>query len=258
MSIPKIIHYCWLGGKPKPESVVKCIESWRKFCPEYEIREWNESNLDVSANDYTGQAYEAKAWGFVPDYLRLWIVYTYGGIYLDTDVQMVRNFDPLLEEDGFCGFEDDNYISFGVGFGAKAGNSLIKEQMAVYDNLKFLNDDSSLNRTPSPVYITPVMMAYGFHINDGNIQRVNGFACYPPEYFCPKSFSTGITKVTKKTYSIHQFDASWYSEEEQLRRKQWEKAARRDYFIHMPNRLARKILGEAAVNRLKKLLGKES
>lgn len=258
MAIPKIIHYCWLGGKPKPESVLKCIESWRKFCPDYEIKEWNESNLDVFANEYTRQAYEAKAWGFVPDYLRLWIIYTYGGIYLDTDVQMVRNFDPLLKEAGFSGFEDDTHISFGLGFGAEAGNALIKAQMAVYSNLKFLNDDSSLNRTPSPVYITPVMMAYGFRLNDGNIQRVNGFACYPPEYFCPKSFSTGITKVTKRTYSIHQFDASWYSEEEQLQRKQWEKAARRDYFIHMPNRLARKILGEATVKRLKKLLGKES
>lgn len=257
MAIPKIIHYCWLGGNPKPESVLKCIESWKKYCSDYEIREWNESNLDIAINDYTRQAYEAKAWGFVPDYLRLWIIYNYGGIYLDTDVQVIRNFDPLLKEAGFSGFEDRENISFGLGFGAEAGSPLIEKQMQVYDNLKFFNADGSLNRTPSPAYITPVMIAEGFHADDGSIQRINGFACYPPEYFCPKSFSTGITKVTKRTYSIHQFDASWYSEEEQLQRRQWEKAARRDYFLHTPNRLARKILGEAAVNRLKKLLGKE-
>lgn len=257
MAIPKIIHYCWLGGNPKPESVLKCIDSWKKYCPDYEVKEWNESNLDITINDYTKQAYEAKAWGFVPDYLRLWIIYNYGGIYLDTDVQMVRNFDPLLNDKGFSGFEDDEHIAFGLGFGAEAGNQLIKKHMQVYDDLKFLNFDGSLNRTPSPAYTTSVMMADGFRMNDGSIQRVNSFVCYPPEYFCPKNFSTGITKVTKNTYSIHQFDASWYSDEEQLQRRKWEKAARVDYLIHTPNRLARRILGESAVKRLKKFLGKE-
>ena len=257
MAIPKIIHYCWCGGATKPKSVQRCIESWKKYCPDYKIKEWNESNLNITINDYTQQAYEAKAWGFVPDFLRLWIIYNYGGIYLDTDVQIVRNFDSLLNESGFAGFEDNEHISFGLGFGAEARNHLIKKQMHVYDNLKFFNADGTLNRTPSPTYITSIMMAEGFHTDDGNIQRINGFACYPSEYFCPKNFATGITKVTKKTYSIHQFDASWYSKEEQLQRKQWEKAARRDYFVHTPNRIARKILGESTVKRLKELLGKE-
>lgn len=256
MSIPKVIHYCWLGGNPKPESAQKCIASWRTYCPDYEIKEWNESNLDISANVYTRQAYEAKAWGFVPDYLRLWIVYTYGGIYLDTDVQMVRNFDPLLNEAGFCGFEDDEHIAFGLGFGAEAGNRLLERQMHTYDGLRFVNEDGSLNRTPSPVYTTAVMKAAGFRFNDGTVQRIDGFACYPPEYFCPKSFATGILKLTKHTFSIHQFDASWYSEEEQTQKRRYWKEAKKDYWIHLPNRIARIVLGDKMVEKLKGLIRK--
>lgn len=256
MAIPKVIHYCWLGGNPKPESVQKCIASWRKYCPDYEIKEWNESNLDISMNAYTKQAYDAKAWGFVPDYLRLWIIYTYGGIYLDTDVQMVCSFDPLLKEAGFAGFEDNEHISFGLGFGAEAGNKLLEKHMHVYDNLRFVNEDGSLNRTPSPVYITAIMQEEGFHANDGTVQRVDGFACYPPEYFCPKSFTTGILKLTRNTFSIHQFDASWYSDEEQAQKQKYWKDAKKDYWIHLPNRIVRKILGDAGTEKLKRMLKK--
>lgn len=264
MAIPKIIHYCWLGGKPKPESVLKCIESWRKFCPDYEIKEWNESNLDVFANEYTRQAYEAKAWGFVPDYLRLWIIYTYGGIYLDTDVQIIKSFDSLLSFPAFAGFErgtgdsEGYYVNFGQGFGAEAYNEVILQHMNIYHDLLYKNPDGSFNRVASPHYTTQVLVDYGLNRKENSCQRLNGIVIFPDDYFCPKSFATGIIKTSRNTYSIHQFDGSWYSEEEQLQRKQWEKAARRDYFIHMPNRLARKILGEATVKRLKKLLGKES
>lgn len=254
MAIPKIIHYCWLGGNPKPQSVLRCIDSWRKYCPDYEIREWNESNLDISTNDYTRQAYEAKAWGFVPDYLRLWIVYTYGGIYLDTDVQIIRSFDPLLKERGFAGFEDNEHISLGLGFGAEAGNPVIAEQMQVYKDLCFVCEDGSQNRTPSPQYSTAVMKSLGFQTNDGTIQRINGFACYPPEYFCPKSFTTGMVKLTRNTYSIHQFDASWYSEEEQAQKQKYWKDAQKDYWIHLPNRIVRRILGDERTEKLKRLL----
>lgn len=256
MAIPKIIHYCWFGGKEKPESVIKCIESWKKYCPDYKIKEWNESNLDVSSNLYSKQAYDAKAWGFVPDYFRLWIIYNDGGIYLDTDVQIIRSFDSLLEEKGFCGFEDDEHINFGLGFGAEAGNNLIAEQMQVYEKLSFINEDGSLNRTPSPVYISAIMKRLGFKKNDGKIQCIDGFVCYPPEYFCPRSFQTGILKLTKNSYSIHQFDASWYSEEEQKKKEEYWRAAKRDYWIHLPNRAIRKILGDKNIDKLKEILGK--
>lgn len=256
MAIPKIIHYCWLGGNPKPESVQKCIASWKKYCPDYEIKEWNESNLNISINEYTRQAYEAKAWGFVPDYLRLWIVYTYGGIYLDTDVQMVRSFDPLLNEKGFAGFEDDEHVALGLGFGAEAGNPIIAELMHAYDTLQFVNEDGSLNRTPSPQYSIETMKRLGLCSNDGTIQRIDSFACYPPEYFCPKSFATGMLRLTKNTFSIHQFDASWYTKEEQAQKLNYWKAARKDYWLHLPNRLVRKILGNERTEKLKKFLKK--
>ena len=248
MSIPKIIHYCWLGGNPKPDSVLRCIDSWRKYCPDYEIREWNESNLDISMNEYTRQAYEAKAWGFVPDYLRLWIVYTHGGIYLDTDVQIIRSFDPLLKEKGFAGFEDDEHIALGLGFGAEAENPMIAKQMAVYDGLRFRNEDGSYNRTPSPQYSTELMKQLGLHPNNGSVQYIDGFACYPPEYFCPKSFQTGMMKLTKNTFSIHQFDASWYSEEE--------RDAQIDYWLHLPHRIGRKLLGDRLYERIKRVFGR--
>ena len=256
MSIPKIIHYCWLGGNPKPDSVLRCIDSWRKYCPDYEIREWNESNLDISMNEYTRQAYEAKAWGFVPDYLRLWIVYTHGGIYLDTDVQIIRSFDPLLKEKGFAGFEDDEHIALGLGFGAEAENPMIAKQMAVYDGLRFRNEDGSYNRTPSPQYSTELMKQLGLHPNNGSVQYIDGFACYPPEYFCPKSFQTGMMKLTKNTFSIHQFDASWYSEEEQAQKKKYWRDAQIDYWLHLPHRIGRKLLGDRLYERIKRVFGR--
>ena len=262
MSIPKIIHYCWLGGAPKPDSVMRCIESWKKHCPDYEIREWNETNLDISINEYTRQAYEAKAWGFVPDYLRLWIVYNYGGIYLDTDVQIVRSFDPLLCEKGFAGFErgtaDENgfFVAFGLGFGAVAKNPVLKKHMDLYDSICFRNDDGTLNRLASPHYTTSVLVECGLDRKQNTVQELEYITIYPDDRFCPKSFATGIVQRSKNTYSIHQFDGSWYSVAEQEQRQMWEKEARRDYWLHFPHRIGRKILGNTNYEKLKRLFKK--
>ena len=186
--IPKVIHYCWFGGAPKSKSVLRCIDSWKKYCPDYEIIEWNESNIDIEMNLYTKQAYEEKAWGFVPDYLRLWIVYTHGGIYLDTDVQVIRSFDGLLDNKAFGGFEAGSlktglFVALGLGFGAEAGNEVIKEHMEQYDELLFLNPDGSKNKKPSPIYTTMLLSNYGLNRHSDVIQSCGEFTVYPTYYF---------------------------------------------------------------------------
>lgn len=260
MAIPKVIHYCWLGGGNKPESVLKCIESWRLACPDYEIKEWNETNLNVNINLYTSEAYKAKAWGFVPDYLRLWIVYNNGGIYVDTDVQMLRSFDSLLEHHAFAGFEkgtgDENglFVNFGQGFAAEKHNPVIKRHMEIYDKMNYLLPDGSYNRIASPHYTTEVLQEYGLDRTRNEYQGLNGITIFPDDYFCPKSFATGLVRKTKNTYSIHQFDGSWYSEEEQKQREQWEKDAKKDYFMHLPHIIIRKMIGNKNYEKLKNII----
>ncbi len=218
--IPKIIHYCWLGGAPKPQSVLKCIESWRKACPDYEIREWNENNLNINDNIYTQQAYSAKAWGFVPDYLRLWIVYTYGGIYLDTDVEVLRSFDELLDNHAFAGFErgtgddDGALVNFGQGFGAVAGNEVIYKHMEMYKDLSFILPDGQQNRVPSPCYTTQILAQLGLNRKNASVQDLGLIVVYSEDYFCPKNFVDGAIQITENTYSIHHFDGSWWTDRE--------------------------------------------
>lgn len=253
--IPKKIHYCWLGGSPLPKSAVKCINSWKKYCPDYEIIEWNETNLDFeNVPDFVKQAYEAKAWGFVPDYFRLWIIYNYGGIYLDTDVQVIRSFDPLLGNSAFAGFEIENSVALGLGFGAEKGNQMIKEHLELYNSISFKNEDGSVNKLPSPVITTEWLVSRGLVLGRNKIENVNGMKIYPKEYFAPKSFDTGIVKITKNTFSIHQYDASWFTEEEKLQHKKALRNYRIQKITKFPNRVLMKILGEEGYSKLKKAI----
>lgn len=215
MSIPKIIHYCWVGGKPKPQSVLYCIESWKRCCPDYEIREWNESNYDFTKNEYMRQAYEAKKWGFVPDYARLDIVYEYGGIYLDTDVEMLRSFDELLEQDGFMGFENtgdgEYFVNCGHGFGAVPHHEVIRSARDLYDTISFLNEDGTPNLLASPHFTTQSLREFGL-IQENRDQQLPGMTVYASDVLCPKNFRTGKIKKTPRTVSIHHFTASWVDE----------------------------------------------
>lgn len=250
MAIPKTIHYCWLGRNPKPASVLKCIESWKKFCPDYEIVEWNEDNLDLSANLYARRAYDQKAWAFASDYFRLWAVYHHGGIYLDTDVQLIRNLDPLLENRAYMGFENEEMLNTGLGFGAEAGSEFLGELIKLYDSLAFVNTDGSLNRTATPEYTTRVAHSFGLTNDTGRIQRVLDLTCYPREYFSPKDYFTERLHVTKNTYSIHHFSATWFTEEEQDRRKHDLLVARLRYVTYIPRSLAEKLLGTPRYKRM--------
>ena len=214
--IPKIIHYCWVGNAPKPKSVLYCIESWKKFCPDYEIKEWNESNYDFSKNHYMKQAYDAKKWGFVPDYARLDIIYQYGGIYLDTDVELVKSFDELLDQDAFMGFENtgdgEYFVNCGQGFGAVPKHEIIRAARDLYDDLDFINSDGTLNMLASPHYTTQTLCEFGLEQKDKE-QKLLNMTIYKSDVLCPKNFRTGKLNVTDKTISIHHFTASWLDDQ---------------------------------------------
>lgn len=252
--IPKVIHYCWFGGAPKPKSMLRCIRSWEKYCPDFEIREWTEKDFDVTQNEYARQAYEEKAWGFVTDYVRLWILYHHGGIYMDTDVQVIRDLTPLLEHKVYVGFERDEFVNLGHGFGAEKGHPFIKAHMEMYDTLRFRNEDGTLNKLPIPHYTTRCLREYGLQTDCGTVQQLQDIVVYPKEYFSPKSFLTGELTVTPNTYSIHQFDASWFDDRQQEeKRTRWKKAKKKARKAKLKSWLC-KLLGEECFDALKRRL----
>lgn len=215
--IPRIIHYCWFGKCEKPKVFYRCLESWRRYCPDYEIREWNEDNFDVSIIPYVQEAYQAKKWAFVTDYARLWIVYHYGGIYLDTDVELLKPIDCLLNSEAFFGYEDKKYIATGLGFGAIKGNTVIEYMLLDYLDKHFLNKDGTYDKTTCPIRNTKAIahLLPDNSFNDEIIQ-IEGAILYPPEFFCPLSSDGKNMKKTANTFSIHWFSASWLSEEEMI------------------------------------------
>ena len=250
MSIPKTLHYCWFGKNPKPKSVLKCIESWKRFCPDYEIIEWNEDNLDISSNLYSRQAYDAKAWAFATDYFRLWIVYTYGGIYLDTDVQVIKSLDPLLKNKAFIGFESENIIASGLGFGAEAGSAFLAENMKIYETIEFINGDGTYNRLPAPEYTTKVAKMYGLTSDTGRVQTVLDMTCYPRDYFAPKDYFTGRIHITRNTYTIHHYSATWFTEDERARRKHDLLVEQLRFISYVPRAAAERLLGTPRYKRM--------
>lgn len=215
--IPKVIHYCWFGRNPLPERYVRWMESWKKFCPDYEIVEWNEDNYDIHANPYMEEAYEAGKWGFVSDYAHLDIIYRYGGIYLDTDVELVRSFDDLLEESAFAGFQD-NCVAFGLGFGAVAHHEGIRLLRDAYDGVHFRCPDGALNLLPSPSYQTDCLAEHGL-IANGERQNVLGIEIYPCSWFSPMMHYNHRLVTNENTHSIHHFDGSWVATRE---KNEWE------------------------------------
>ncbi len=206
--IPKKIHYFWLGKKEVPLEFQRNIESWKHNCPDYEIIQWNENNYDISKNKYMYQAYKQGKFGFVPDFARLDIINTYGGLYFDTDVFMLKSFDDLLGYGMFCGFETPSYVNLGHGFGAKKEHPIIEKMLKVYEHIEFIDQKGNFNLTPSPEYQTKVLEELGLEKN-GEGQQINDCIILPPEYFAPVN-AYGYGHPTINTFSIHQFAASWY------------------------------------------------
>lgn len=215
-AIPKKIHYCWFGGNPIPAKYREYMASWKKFCPDYEIIEWNESNYDVTKNKYMYQAYKAKKWAFVSDYARLDIVYEHGGVYFDTDVELVANIDDLLYQTGFMGFHRDGRVATGLGIGAVKGNTLIKELRDCYDNIDFVKADGTLNLTPCPNIQTPYLISKGL-IKNAEYQIVDDIAIYPEKVLNGKPGANRKPTYAPYTKANHHFEGSWVTE---LRRNQ--------------------------------------
>lgn len=212
--IPKKIHYCWFGKNKLPDKAIKCINSWKKYCPDYEIIEWNEDNFDVRQNGYTEFTYDNRKFAFLSDYARLQIVLKEGGLYFDVDVEIIRPLDELLVHKAFFGFETEEYVNTGVGFGAEANNLIVAGMLREYDILL----DGKHGTIGCPLLNTQALMKYGLKQN-GMKQTIDGAMIYPIQYFNPYDDPTGILNTTEETVSIHWYAKSWMDKKTIIRSK---------------------------------------
>lgn len=210
--IPRKLHYCWFGKNEIPDRLKRYMESWHKFCPDFEIIRWDETNYDISKNNYMREAYECEKWGFVPDYARLDIIYREGGVYLDTDVELLAPLDKVLKDEMFCGFSCNFQIGFGVGFGAVREHPLIKELRDYYDGCSFYEKNGEINLKTCYEYQHPVLEKFGFHL-ENSYQKKEGVVVYPSEVFAPE-MGFGIKNYTENTIAVHRSEYSWASKEE--------------------------------------------
>lgn len=222
--ISKKIHYCWFGGKSLDDKAIKCIESWKKFFPNYEIIQWNENNFDVSRVDFMKKAYDNQKWAFVSDVARLLIVYEHGGIYFDTDVEVIRSYDDILNEEtkAFMGMENDGCVASGLGFGAEQYHSFLKKHIELYEKIDFDDFLTHISDIACPILTTDLLKTSGF-IKENRKQNIEGIEIYPASYFAPMNYQTGKLHITKQTHSIHWYNASWQDnaikQEQELLRK---------------------------------------
>lgn len=249
--IPKKIHYIWLGGKPLPPLAKKCLSSWTKFMPDYEIVRWDESNFDFHSCEYARQALEAKKWAFASDYARFKILYEQGGVYLDTDVELVQSLEPILEQGPYMGFEVDFCdsdrgaaasglglaVNSGLGLAANPGLAIYKNIIDSYENDQFVKEDGGYDLTTVVARVTNILRENGLNDVPG-IQEVAGVRIYPSEYFCPKDPLSLRLNLTENSYSIHHYDGSWTTKKEKFHK-----------------RVAR-VLGPTATSFVKRMLGR--
>lgn len=208
-SIPKIIHYCWFGSKNKPKYIIKYINEWKAKLPEYQIIEWNENNFDINYCKYSKEAYDEKKYAFVSDVARLYALYNYGGIYLDTDVEIVRSFDNIIKnKEIIFGFEEGERIATSF-IASTPHNKVIYEFLNVYHNLPFILETDKYNLIPNVEYLTSILKEKGLKEN-GEFQLLENYIyIYPKEYFSPYDYINCVDEVTSNTYCIHHFAVSW-------------------------------------------------
>ena len=237
--IPKIIHYVWIGGSPLPSLAKKCLETWKTFCPDYEIKKWDETNFNISSNQYCREAYEAKKFAFVSDYIRLYALVSYGGVYLDTDVELLKPIDNFLVHQAFSGFENDKAIPTGI-MACERGFPLFHNLLSEYENRCFTSFNGEYNLTTNVSYITNYCLKHGLVLN-GSLQTVDGFTLYPKDVFCPRNFIDGKYDITKNTVAVHHFAGSWKQEDKhKSTHERWdfyEKYGNDEYLVDMYKRL---------------------
>lgn len=232
--IPKKIHYMWLGKKEIPDNLKKCMDSWQRFCPDYEIIEWNENNYDIEKNSYMKDAYSSKAYGFVPDYARLDILYSEGGFYLDTDVELIKPLDDMRYQEAFCGVEKWQVLNFGGCSGAVKGNKMIKRFLDSRSNISFFNLDGSQNRKTCGFYDTFTAIKEGY-VLDGTTQNINGMNIFAYDYFHPYDYMSGLCGTNEHTYSIHHFNGGWLDEKMILENQKTQRKYSEIYSIAVNN-----------------------
>lgn len=240
--IPRVIHYCWFGGKPLPNLARHCIASWKKYCPNYEIKCWNEDNFNVHCNTYCSSMFEQKRWAFLTDYVRLKILYSYGGIYFDTDVELLKPIDDLLVNDAFMGIEDSGQVATGLGCGSIAGHSFVKENLNFYEKLTKLSEQPPICTNIT----TQLIIGDKYFLPIFKPKSIKGVMVYPKSYFCPMDFASRKIHIKKITYSIHHFSASWLTEAEcqaikREARRAWIRNLRFFPYIVMKRLLGKKV-----------------
>lgn len=210
--IPKKIHYCWFGRGELPELAKRCIASWKKYCPDFEIIQWNEDNFDINVNAYTRMCYRERKYAFLSDYVRLVVLEKHGGVYFDTDVELISSIDDLLEHQAWFGFEDDSHINTGVGFATEPGQACVRAMLAEYEPLL----GAAQGTIGCPLLNTQALVRMGLVLN-GAQQNVSGAMVFPQDWFNPYDDPTGLLNTTVNTRSIHWYSKSWLSRGQILR-----------------------------------------
>lgn len=260
--IPKIINYCWFGGAPLSELALECVESWKKYCPDYEIVEWNELNFDLNCCEFVKEAYQARKWAYVSDYARLKIIYDNGGIYLDTDVKLIKSLDDLLSENCFFGAETSGYVATGLGFGAVRNSSVVKMLLMEYSGKHFKLSNGNYDMEPCPIKNTRPLFRQGYKYSSKEIWKGSEVTVFPPEYFCPLNYQTKQMVITDKTFSIHLYNASWHSRLDKVIAFIEGESSKGDYdfrirrCISFPFRIVNKINNNGIRNTLKFILSR--
>ena len=218
MAIPKIVHYCWFGGKEKPDSVKKCIESWKKFLPDYQLVEWNEDNFNIEKLQYTKEAYAAKKYAFVSDVARIEALYQYGGIYMDTDVEVLKTFTPLLDARCILGMEEKGYVA--TSFMAfEKEHPLVKQFLNLYENISFLDKNGQIITGTNVAKLTNLFIEKGFVQENYYQELEEGIKIYPKEFFSPYDYINCHYNITENSYCVHHFSVSWMSKKEQVKKE---------------------------------------